>query len=131
MNTWIGARGNSASDSSGRRRVMLKVAQSMWEIGYLRDQSMVACPSPKSLKGWTKSCGPPVLGECGSWPDVGYFSVRDLAHFLSWYVEGYCPMTLTACRERCDKSCVCRVFFFFFFNFISTYETVNKLYVFS
>lgn len=82
------------------------------ELDVCENNQCVGCLTPKGLKGWTKSCGLPELADCDGGPNVDYFKVKDMTHFLSWYEEGDGPMKLAECREKCNKDCGCREFFY-------------------
>ncbi|KAK2969504.1 hypothetical protein RJ640_017344 [Escallonia rubra] len=81
-------------------------------LGVCEDNQCVACPRPKGLLGWSKTCAPPVLPPCKGGANVGYYKVVGVEHFMSAYTEGDGPVKLAECRERCNKDCGCLGFFY-------------------
>ncbi|KAB2007590.1 hypothetical protein ES319_D10G040100v1 [Gossypium barbadense] len=82
-------------------------------LGICEDNQCVACPKPKGLMGWSKSCAPPVLSPCKGGDDkVGYYKVVGVEHFTNEYTEGDGPMKLNDCRVKCSNDCGCLGFFY-------------------
>ncbi|KAK4755572.1 hypothetical protein SAY87_009329 [Trapa incisa] len=84
-------------------------------LGVCEDSQCVACPTPKGMLGWSKSCVPPTLAPCGQSKanGVGYYKVVGVEHFLSVYgTKGDGPVKLVDCRDKCTKDCKCVGFFY-------------------
>lgn len=88
---------------NGNSKSECRLLRKCGELGVCDNNQCVACPGPKGLMGWTKSCAPPDLKTCGgggAGAKVEYFKVRGLAHFLSWYKEGEGPMKVNKCKGK-------------------------------
>ncbi|KAK4797597.1 hypothetical protein SAY86_029923 [Trapa natans] len=84
-------------------------------LGVCEDNQCVACPTPKGLLGWSKSCAPPVLPPCGQAgaKGISYYKVVGVEHFLSGYsTQGDGPTKLADCKDKCNKDCKCVGFFY-------------------
>ncbi|KAF9590188.1 hypothetical protein IFM89_031843 [Coptis chinensis] len=82
-------------------------------LGVCEDSQCVACPLPKGLLGWSKTCAPPKLPSCkGGATNVNYYKVVGVEHFTNDYTVGEGPMKVSGCREKCSKDCGCLGFFY-------------------
>ncbi|KAK8608175.1 hypothetical protein V6N13_023606 [Hibiscus sabdariffa] len=81
-------------------------------LGICEDNQCVACPRPKGLAGWSKSCVPPALPPCKGGANVGYYKVVGVEHFTNGYTEGDGPVKLNDCRVKCSNDCGCLGFFY-------------------
>ncbi|OMO65374.1 S-locus glycoprotein [Corchorus olitorius] len=90
-----------------------QLPQRCGSLGICEDNQCVACPKPKGLLGWSKSCAPPVLPPCKTGgANVGYYKVVGVEHFTNAYAEGVGPMKLNDCRVKCSNDCGCLGFFY-------------------
>ncbi|KAL5575231.1 hypothetical protein UlMin_016930 [Ulmus minor] len=96
----------------GNSKSACKLPKKCGEFGICENDQWVACPSPMGLKGWAKNCTPPALPQCDGGPNMDYFKVAGVTHFLNWTKKGDGPMKLGECRGRCDKSCDFLGFFY-------------------
>lgn len=82
-------------------------------LGVCEDNECVACPTPKGLLGWTKSCAPPKLPSCKAGSQaVDYYKVVGVVHFTYPLTQGDGPTKLADCRAKCSKDCGCLGFFY-------------------
>ncbi|KAL5576536.1 hypothetical protein UlMin_018235 [Ulmus minor] len=96
----------------GNSKSVCKLPKKCGEFGICENDQWVACPSPMGLKGWAKNCTPPALPQCDGGPNMDYFKVAGVTHFLNWTKKGDGPMKPGECRGMCDKSCDCLGFFY-------------------
>ncbi|KAK3424484.1 hypothetical protein EUGRSUZ_F01233, partial [Eucalyptus grandis] len=80
-------------------------------FGLCEDSQCVACPSPRGLLGWSKSCAPPRVTSCRS-SDFSYYKIAGVDHFLSKYTKGEGPMKEGDCGGKCSKDCKCLGYFY-------------------
>ncbi|KAJ4975290.1 hypothetical protein NE237_000396 [Protea cynaroides] len=103
-------------DRNGRESEC-KLPSRCGSLGVCEDDQCVACPTPKGLFGWSKTCTSPVLPPCnkgaiGGKAKVDYYKVVGVDHFLNGYTEGDGPMKVSECRDKCSKDCGCLGFFY-------------------
>ncbi|XVE88203.1 hypothetical protein DITRI_Ditri19aG0049900 [Diplodiscus trichospermus] len=91
---------------------LCKLPRRCGSLGICEDNQCVACPKPKGLLGWSKSCAPPVMPPCKAGAKVGYYKVEGVEHFSNGYTEGEGPMKLNDCRVKCSNDCGCLGFFY-------------------
>ncbi|XVF27498.1 hypothetical protein REPUB_Repub14bG0112500 [Reevesia pubescens] len=91
---------------------LCKLPKRCGSLGICEDNQCVACPRPKGLLGWSKSCAPQALPPCKGGANVGYYKVVGVEHFSNGYTEGDGPMKLNDCRVKCSNDCGCLGFFY-------------------
>ncbi|CAI9092511.1 OLC1v1027767C1 [Oldenlandia corymbosa var. corymbosa] len=81
-------------------------------FGLCQKGMCVACPSPKGLLGWSDVCAPPTLKPCSAAGKVDYYKIVGVEHFLNREStgNGEGPITVEACRDKCNKDCECKGF---------------------
>lgn len=85
------------------------------DFGYCDDGMCAACPTPKGLFGWSKTCSPPKTTQfCGNkGKTVNYYKIVGVEHFSGPYVDnGQGPTTVSECKAKCDRDCKCLGFFY-------------------
>ncbi|OMO92482.1 hypothetical protein COLO4_17557 [Corchorus olitorius] len=81
------------------------------KFGLCEDNQCVACPSPKGLLGWSKTCEPKKLTSCRP-SDFSYYKIDGVNHFMSQYNEGQGPMKESDCGKICTSDCKCLGYFY-------------------
>ncbi|PIA42198.1 hypothetical protein AQUCO_02100223v1 [Aquilegia coerulea] len=91
-----------------------KLPKKCGSLGLCDKNQCVACPRPKGLKGWSEGCAPPKLGHCknGQANNFDYYKVVGVENFMSDYKQGEGPVSLTKCKEKCNRYCECLAIFY-------------------
>lgn len=80
-------------------------------FGLCSKDACVACPTPKGLVSWNRSCAPPKLAQCKSGAAARYYRIDGARHFLHTVRNGGDGLELEECRRKCDEDCNCLGFF--------------------
>ncbi|BFG29059.1 hypothetical protein CerSpe_153330 [Prunus speciosa] len=80
------------------------------KFGLCEGSQCVACPSPKGLLGWSKSCEPEKLTSCRE-NSFRYYKVEGVDHFLSKYTSGI-SVKENDCGKKCTSDCKCLGYFY-------------------
>lgn len=71
----------------------------------------LACPTPKGLTSWNRSCAPPKLAQCKNGTAARYYKIDGARHFLDSIRDGGDLLELDECKKKCDEDCNCLGFF--------------------
>ncbi|PIA42197.1 hypothetical protein AQUCO_02100222v1 [Aquilegia coerulea] len=90
-----------------------KLPTTCGSLGVCEDSQCVACPTPKGLLGYSKTCAPPTLPPCKNGVNSKkYYKVVGVEHFMNEYNDGEGPLDVSECRKKCNNDCGCLGFFY-------------------